>query len=59
MFRNLPTIKSFPSAIGLPFLSSYEDAQLKFKSGENGIKRLTGEEVVCCCHQPGHGLRSR
>lgn len=46
MFRNLPGFKSIPSAIGLPFLSSHEDAQLKFRSGENGIKRLYGDEVV-------------
>jgi hypothetical protein len=46
MFRNLPGFKSLPSAIGLPFLSSQEDAQLKFRSGENGIKRLYGDEVV-------------
>lgn len=46
MFRNLPGFKSIPSAIGLPFLSSSEDAQLKFRSGENGIKRLYSEDVV-------------
>jgi hypothetical protein len=45
MFKNLPTFRSFPQAIGLPFLSSTEDAQLKFKSGDFGIKRLSGEEV--------------
>jgi hypothetical protein len=46
MFRNLPGFKSLPSAIGLPFLSSEEDAQLKFRSGDNGIKRLYSDEVV-------------
>ena len=46
MFRNLPGFKSLPSVIGLPFLSSNEDAQLKFRSGENGIKRLYSEEIV-------------
>lgn len=46
MFKNLPTFKSLPSAIGLPFLSSQEDAQLKFRSGDNGIKRLYSEEVI-------------
>lgn len=45
MFRKLPTLKSLPSAIGLPFLSTQEDAQLKFRSGEGGIKRLYGDEV--------------
>ena len=48
MFRNLPTLptfKSLPQAIGLPFLSTQEDAQLRFKSGENGIKRLYGDSV--------------
>lgn len=45
MFRKLPTLKSLPSAIGLPFLSTQEDAQLKFRSGESGIKRLYGDEV--------------
>ncbi|WVR07282.1 hypothetical protein IAU60_004323 [Kwoniella sp. DSM 27419] len=46
MFRNLPTFKSLPQAIGLPFLSSNEDAQLKFKSSPNGIKRLSGGEEI-------------
>ncbi|WRT66068.1 uncharacterized protein IL334_003020 [Kwoniella shivajii] len=46
MFRNLPTFKSLPQAIGLPFLSSQEDAQLKFKSNITGIKRLYGDEVI-------------
>lgn len=49
MFKNLPTMKglqkSFPQAIGLPFLSPTEDAQLQFKIGENGLKRLSGEDV--------------
>lgn len=45
MFKRLPTFKSLPQAIGLPFLSTQEDAQLKFKSGDNGIKRLYGDEV--------------
>ena len=45
MFRKLPTFKSLPQAIGLPFLSTTEDAQLKFKSGDNGVKRLAGDEV--------------
>ena len=45
LLKGLPTFKSLPSAIGLPFLSSAEDAQLKFRSGDNGIKRLYGEEV--------------
>jgi hypothetical protein len=44
IFRNLQ-FKSLPQAIGLPFLSSQEDAQLKFKSGVDGIKRLYGEDV--------------
>lgn len=46
MFRNLPGFKSIPSAIGLPFLSSSEDAQLKFRSSENGIKRLYSDNVI-------------
>ncbi|KAK4683945.1 hypothetical protein P7C73_g6263, partial [Tremellales sp. Uapishka_1] len=46
MFKNLPTFKSLPSAIGLPFLSTQEDAQLTFKAGTNGIKRLSGDEVI-------------
>ncbi|ORY21894.1 high-temperature-induced dauer-formation protein-domain-containing protein [Naematelia encephala] len=46
MFRRLPTFKSFPQAIGLPFLSTQEDALVKFKSGDNGIKRLYSEEVI-------------
>ncbi|TXT07161.1 hypothetical protein VHUM_03331 [Vanrija humicola] len=46
MFRNLPTFKSLPQAIGLPFLSSQEDALLTFKSGVNGVKRLSGDEVI-------------
>jgi hypothetical protein len=46
MFKNFPTFKSLPSAIGLPFLSSQEDAQLKFRSGDNGIKRLYSDEVI-------------
>ncbi|OCF31019.1 hypothetical protein I316_07290 [Kwoniella heveanensis BCC8398] len=47
MFKNLPTFKSLPQAIGLPFLSSTEDAQLKFKSSPmTGIKRLYGDEVI-------------
>lgn len=45
MFRNLPTLKSLPQAIGLPFLSSQEDALLTFKSGVNGVKRLSGDDV--------------
>jgi hypothetical protein len=45
MFRNLPTFKSLPQAIGLPFLSSAEDAQVQFKAGDNGLKRLSGEDV--------------
>lgn len=45
MFRNLPTFKSLPQAIGLPFLSSTEDAQLAFKASENGLKRLSGPDV--------------
>jgi hypothetical protein len=57
MFKNLPalpTFKSLPQAIGLPFLSTQEDAQLKFKSGESGIKRLYSEQVrraqvLCAC----------
>jgi hypothetical protein len=47
MFRNLPTLKSFPQAIGLPFLSPTEDAQLQFKVGDNGMKRLSGADVSC------------
>jgi hypothetical protein len=43
--KSLPTLKSLPQAIGLPFLSTQEDAQLRFRSGENGIKRLYGDEV--------------
>lgn len=46
MFKSLPTFKSLPQAIGLPFLSSQEDAQLKFRSGENGIRRLYGDQVI-------------
>ena len=46
MFKNLPTFRTFPQAIGLPFLSSTEDAQLKFKSGDNGIKRLSLDDVL-------------
>lgn len=46
MFRKLSGFKSLPSVIGLPFLSSTEDAQLKFRSGDNGIKRLYSDEVV-------------
>ncbi|RXK36807.1 hypothetical protein M231_05891 [Tremella mesenterica] len=46
MFKNLPAFRSLPSAIGLPFLSSSEDAQLKFRSGDNGIKRLYSDEVI-------------
>jgi hypothetical protein len=47
MFKSLPSfkVKSLPQAMGLPFLSTQEDAQLKFRSGEGGIKRLYGEEV--------------
>jgi hypothetical protein len=47
MFKSLPSfkVKSLPQAIGLPFLSTQEDAQLKFRSGEGGIKRLYGDEV--------------
>ena len=55
MFRNLPTLKSLPQAIGLPFLSTQEDAQLKFKSELNGIKRLYGDTVSVTphhCHTP-------
>jgi hypothetical protein len=53
MFKSLPSfkVKSLPQAIGLPFLSTQEDAQLKFRSGEGGIKRLYGDEV-------GHGRDS-
>ena len=43
--KSLPTLRSLPQAIGLPFLSSQEDAQLRFRSEENGIKRLYGDEV--------------
>ncbi|KAK6910396.1 hypothetical protein I203_104428 [Kwoniella mangroviensis CBS 8507] len=46
MFKNLPTFKSLPQAIGLPFLSTQEDAQLKFKSSPGGIKRLHSDEVI-------------
>ncbi|BEJ11066.1 hypothetical protein CspHIS471_0104880 [Cutaneotrichosporon sp. HIS471] len=46
MFRNLPTFKSLPQAIGLPFLSSSEDAQLAFKAGDNGLKRLSQVDVI-------------
>ncbi|GFZ44221.1 hypothetical protein JCM24511_01943 [Saitozyma sp. JCM 24511] len=48
MFKSLPSfkVKSLPQAIGLPFLSTQEDAQLKFRSGEGGIKRLYGDEVI-------------
>lgn len=45
MFKNLPTFKSLPQAIGLPFLSTQEDAQLKFKSSDGGIKRLYSDQV--------------
>ena len=53
MFRKLPTLptlKSLPQAIGLPFLSTQEDAQLKFKSELNGIKRLQSDEVSARSH---------
>ena len=43
LLKGLPTFKSLPSAIGLPFLSSAEDAQLKFKSGDYGVRRLYTE----------------
>ncbi|WWC61589.1 uncharacterized protein I303_104173 [Kwoniella dejecticola CBS 10117] len=46
MFKNLPTFKSLPQAIGLPFLSTQEDAQLKFKSSPGGIKRLYSDEII-------------
>ncbi|KGB74694.2 hypothetical protein CNBG_0532 [Cryptococcus deuterogattii R265] len=39
-------LPSLPQAIGLPFLSETEDAQLKFKTGPNGVKRLSGPEVI-------------
>lgn len=39
-------LPSLPQAIGLPFLSATEDAQLKFKTGPNGVKRLSGAEVI-------------
>lgn len=39
-------LPSLPQAIGLPFLSETEDAQLKFKTGPNGVKRLSGAEVI-------------
>lgn len=48
MFKKLPTLptlKSLPQAIGLPFLSTQEDAQLKFKSAEGGVKRLYSDQV--------------
>ena len=48
MFKNLPTFKSLPQAIGLPFLSTQEDAQLKFKSSDGGIKRLYSDQVGTC-----------
>lgn len=38
--------KSLPQAIGLPFLSPAEDAQLKFKSSPAGIQRLAGPERI-------------
>jgi hypothetical protein len=46
MFK-IPDFKSVQSAIGrgLPFLSTQEDAQLNFKAGANGIKRLSSGEV--------------
>lgn len=46
MFSKLPTFKSLPQAIGLPFLSSQEGALLDFKGGNNGLKRLSGEDVI-------------
>ncbi|WVQ77248.1 hypothetical protein IAR50_006931 [Cryptococcus sp. DSM 104548] len=46
MFRSFPKLPSLPQAIGLPFLSTQEDAQLKFKSSPNGIKRLYGDTPV-------------
>jgi hypothetical protein len=57
MFKSLPSfkVKSLPQAIGLPFLSTQEDAQLKFRSGEGGIKRLYGDEVGWV----GFGFRRR
>ncbi|KIR77362.1 hypothetical protein I305_01333 [Cryptococcus gattii E566] len=39
-------LPSLPQAIGLPFLSATEDAQLKFKTAPNGVKRLSGAEVI-------------
>jgi len=45
MFKNLTNFKFTPQAIGLPFLSTQEDAQLKFKSGDGGVKRLYGDQV--------------
>lgn len=66
MLRNLPTFKSLPQAIGLPFLSSREDAQLAFKAGENGLKRLSGDDVSMleclvelCAGRCGAGARWR
>lgn len=53
MLKRLPTFKAIPQAIGLPFLSSQEDAQLKFRSGDNGIKRLYGAEVRRDTRLPG------
>jgi hypothetical protein len=45
MFKNFTNFKFTPQAIGLPFLSTQEDAQLKFKSGEGGVKRLYNDQV--------------
>ncbi|WVO16453.1 hypothetical protein L204_104130 [Cryptococcus depauperatus] len=39
-------LKSLPQAIGLPFLSTHEDSQLKFKSDNNGIKRLYNSDNI-------------
>ena len=45
MFKSITNFKFTPQAIGLPFLSTQEDAQLKFKSGEAGVKRLYSDQV--------------
>ncbi|GHJ86806.1 hypothetical protein NliqN6_3208 [Naganishia liquefaciens] len=39
-------IKSFGSTIGLPFLSANEDAQLRFRTGSTGVKRLASVEAI-------------
>ena len=57
--KSLPALKSLPQAIGLPFLSTQEDAQLRFRSGDNGIKRLYGDDVRICAGNSTYCSTSR